>query len=158
MYRRRQRQPTPVLLPGQSHGWRSLVGCSPWGHEGSDMTERLHFHFSLSHSSVLAWRIPGTVVPGGLPSMGSHRVGHDSTDLAAAVAAAVCVCQSPSPNLSSPHHSLSPLITVSLFSTTVTLFVFVNNFTYIILCRFHISVISCDICLCLTYITQYDNL
>ena len=54
------------------------------------MTERLHFHFSLSHSSVLAWRIPGTVVPGGLPSMGSHRVGHDSTDLAAAVAAAVC--------------------------------------------------------------------
>ena len=39
---------TPVLLPGNSHGWRSLVGCSPWGHWGSDMTERLHFHFSLS--------------------------------------------------------------------------------------------------------------
>ena len=46
--RRRQWQPTPVLLPGKSHGWRSLVGCSPWGHEESDMTERLHFHFSLS--------------------------------------------------------------------------------------------------------------
>ena len=45
---RRQRQPTPVLLPGKSHGWRSLVGCSPWGLEESDMTERLHFHFSLS--------------------------------------------------------------------------------------------------------------
>ena len=44
---RRQRQPTPVLLPGKSHGWRSLVGYSPWGHEESDMTERLHFHFSL---------------------------------------------------------------------------------------------------------------
>ena len=45
---RRQWQPTPVLLPGESHGWRSLVGCSPWGREESDMTERLHFHFSLS--------------------------------------------------------------------------------------------------------------
>ena len=39
---------TPVLLPGKSHGLRSLVGCSPWGHEESDTTERLHFHFSLS--------------------------------------------------------------------------------------------------------------
>ena len=39
---------TPVLLPGKSHGWRSLVGCSPWGHEESDKAERLHFHFSLS--------------------------------------------------------------------------------------------------------------
>ena len=44
----RQRQPTPVLLPGKSNGWRSLVGCSPWGLEESDTTERLHFHFSLS--------------------------------------------------------------------------------------------------------------
>ena len=46
--RRRQWQPTPVLLPGKSHGWRSLEGCSPWGHEESDTTERLPFHFSLS--------------------------------------------------------------------------------------------------------------
>ena len=46
--RRRQWQPTPVLLPGKSHGWRNLVGCSPWGREESDMTERLHFHFPLS--------------------------------------------------------------------------------------------------------------
>ena len=45
---RRQWQPTPVLLPGKSHGWRSLVGCSPWGHEESDTTKWLHFHFSLS--------------------------------------------------------------------------------------------------------------
>ena len=37
-----------VLLPGKSHGWRSLEGSSPWGHWGSDTTERLHFHFSLS--------------------------------------------------------------------------------------------------------------
>ena len=45
---RRQWHPTPVLLPGKSHGWRSLVGCSPWGSLESDMTERLHFDFSLS--------------------------------------------------------------------------------------------------------------
>ena len=45
---RRQWHPTPILLPGKSHGWRSLEGCSPWGHWGSDTTERLHFHFSLS--------------------------------------------------------------------------------------------------------------
>ena len=45
---RRQWHPTPVLLPRKSHGWRSLVGCSPWGCEESDTTEHLHFHFSLS--------------------------------------------------------------------------------------------------------------
>ena len=45
---RRQWHPTPVLLPGKSHGQRSLVGCSPWGRWGLDMTERFHFHFSLS--------------------------------------------------------------------------------------------------------------
>ena len=38
----------PVLLPGESHGWRSLVGCSPWGCPESDTTGRLHFHFPLS--------------------------------------------------------------------------------------------------------------
>ena len=47
-HRRRQWHPTPVLLPGKSHGQRSLIGCSPWGREESDMTERLPFHFSLS--------------------------------------------------------------------------------------------------------------
>ena len=40
--------PTPVLLPGKSHGPRGLVGCSPWGHTESDTTEGFHFHFSLS--------------------------------------------------------------------------------------------------------------
>ena len=83
---RRQWHPTAVLLPGKSHGWRSLEGCSPWGCWGSNMTERLHFHAlekeMATHSSVLAWRIPGTGEPGGLPSMGSHRVAHDwSTEL-----------------------------------------------------------------------------
>ena len=46
--RRRKWHPTAVLLPGKSHGWRSLVGCSPWGREESDTTERLHVHFSFS--------------------------------------------------------------------------------------------------------------
>ena len=46
--RRRQWQATPVLLPRKSYGWRSLVGCSPWGREESDTIERLPFHFSLS--------------------------------------------------------------------------------------------------------------
>ena len=47
-YSRRKWHPTPVSLPGKFHGWRSLVGCSPWGHVESDTTEWLHFHFSLS--------------------------------------------------------------------------------------------------------------
>ena len=46
--RRRQWQPTPVLLPGKYHGGSNLVGCSPWGPEESDTAEQLHFHFSLS--------------------------------------------------------------------------------------------------------------
>ena len=44
--RRRRWHPTPVLLPGKSHGRRRLVGCSPWGHEESDTTEQLPFHSS----------------------------------------------------------------------------------------------------------------
>ena len=46
--RRRRWHPTPVLLPGKSHGQKSLVGYSPWGREESDTTERPHFHFSFS--------------------------------------------------------------------------------------------------------------
>ena len=77
--------PPPVLLPGKSHGRRSLIRCSPWGREELDTTERLTFTFHFhalekemaTHSSVLAWRIPGMGKPGGLLSMGSHRVGHD---------------------------------------------------------------------------------
>ena len=92
IYRRRSRwHPTPVLLPGKSHGRRSLVGCSPWGCQGSDTTETLHFHAlekeMAAHSSVPAWRIPGTGEPGGLLSVGSHRVGRDFSALAAAAVA-----------------------------------------------------------------------
>ena len=82
---RRQWHPTPVLLPRKSHGRRSLVGCRPWGRQSrtrlSDFIFTFHFHAlekeMETNSSVLAWRIPGTREPGRLPSMGSHRVGHD---------------------------------------------------------------------------------
>ena len=49
---RRKWQPTPVLLPGKSHGQRSLVGYSPWGRKESDTTERLHFHFHILNEFV----------------------------------------------------------------------------------------------------------
>ena len=84
--------PTPVFLPGKSHGRRSLVGCSPWVSKSqtwlSDYPFTFHFHAlekeMATHSSVLAWRIPGMGESGGLLSLGSHRVGHDWSDLAAA--------------------------------------------------------------------------
>ena len=83
--RRRQWQPTPVLLPGKSHGWRSLQaavhGVARSRTRLSDFTFTFHFQAlekeMATHSSVLAWRIPGMGEPGGLPSMGLHRVGHD---------------------------------------------------------------------------------
>ena len=104
---RRQWWPTPVLLPGKSHGRRSLVSYSPRGREESDTTERLHFHFALekemaTHSSVLAWRIPGMGEPGGLPSMGSHGVGHDWSDLAACTHVHACSVAKSSPTLCDP--------------------------------------------------------
>ena len=85
LWQRQQWQPTPVLLPGESHGQRSLVGCSPWDQWESDTTERLHFHFSLScigegNGNPLKYSClenPRDGQPGGLPSLGLHRVGHD---------------------------------------------------------------------------------
>ena len=86
---RRKWQPTPVLLPGKYHGQRSLVGSSPWGRQESDTTERLYFPFHFhalekemaTHSSVLAWRIPGTGEPGGLPSMAESDTESDTTEV-----------------------------------------------------------------------------
>ena len=73
-----------TLLPGKSHGQRRLVGCNgvakSWTRL-SDFTLTFHFHAlekeMTADSSVLAWRIPGTAEPGGLLSMGSHRVEHN---------------------------------------------------------------------------------
>ena len=68
--------------------WAAVHGVERSQTRLSDFTFTFHFHAlekeMATHSSVLAWRIPGTGEPGGLPSMGSHRVGHDWSDLAAA--------------------------------------------------------------------------
>ena len=75
--------PHSSTLPGKSYGWRSLVGCSLWGRQESDMTERLHFHISLSctgEGNPLQCYCLENPRDGGawwLPSMGLHRVGHD---------------------------------------------------------------------------------
>ena len=82
---RRQWHPTPVLLPGKSHGWRSLVGCSSWIAKSqtrlSNFTFTFHFHAlekeMATHPSVLAWRIPWTEKPGRL----SHGVAQSRTRL-----------------------------------------------------------------------------
>ena len=91
-HRRRQWPPTPVLLPGKSHGWRSLVDCSPWGREESDTTERLHFDFYLScigegNGNPFQCSCLENPRDGGAwwaAVYESHRVGHDWSDLAAA--------------------------------------------------------------------------
>ena len=68
--------------------WAAVHGVTKSRTWLSDFTFLFHFHAlekeMATHSSVLAWRIQGTVEPGGLPSMGSHRVGHDWSKLAAA--------------------------------------------------------------------------
>ena len=73
--------------------WAAVHGVTKSLTRLSDFTFTFHFHAlekeMATYSSVLAWRIPGTGEPGGLPSMGSHRVGHDWSDLAAVAAAAV---------------------------------------------------------------------
>ena len=96
VYQRRQWHPTPVLLPGKSHEPRSLVGCSPWGRLESDTTERLHFHVSLScigegNGNPLQCSCLENPMeePGGLPSVGSHRVRHNWSNSAAAAAVMV---------------------------------------------------------------------
>ena len=65
--------------------WAAVHGVTRSRTRLSDFTLTFHFHAlekeMAAHSSVLAWRIPGTGEPGGLPSMGSHRVGHDWSDL-----------------------------------------------------------------------------
>ena len=75
--------------PMDGGAWKAAVqGVAEGRTQLSDFTFTFHFHASekemATHSSVLAWRIPGTGEPGGLPSLGLHRVGHDWSDLAVA--------------------------------------------------------------------------
>ena len=96
MHWRRKWQPAQVFLPEESHGRQSQVGCSPWGNKESDT----YWVTSLSLFTFMHWRrkwqptpvfLPGESQgwwePDGLPSMGSHRVWHNWSDLAAAAAA-----------------------------------------------------------------------
>ena len=97
--RRRQWHPTPVLLTGnpmdRGAWWAAVNGVAKSRTRLSDFPFTFHFHASekemATHSSVLAWRIPGTGEPGGLPSLGSNRVRHDWSDLAAAAAVLNCL-------------------------------------------------------------------
>ena len=83
--RRRQWHPTPVLLPRKSMNggawWAAVHGVAKSWTQLSDFTFTFLFYAlekeMATHSSILAWRIPGTGEPGGLPSMGLHRVRHD---------------------------------------------------------------------------------
>ena len=95
------------LFPGEGKGYplqysdlENSMNCMVHGvaksrAQLSNFAFSFHFHALqkevAAHSSVLAWRIPGMAEPGGLPSMGSHRVGHDWSDLAAAAASGICV-------------------------------------------------------------------
>ena len=130
---RRKWQPTPVFLPGKSHGWRSLVGYSPWGRKESDMTKRLHFHFhsiysyyktlvmflmlcdtslSLAYSSFYLPLLHPYIVPCPLP-LGNHF-----------------------------------LLSISVESSSSLLYLW-----FVVFSRFHILVIVYSICLSLTYLT-----
>ena len=142
--------------------WKAAVhGVTEGQTRLSDFTFTFHFHASdkemATHSSVLAWRVPGTGKPGGLPSMGSHRVGHDWSDLAAA--AAEYTCQSQSPNLSLPlpfplvtNHKFVFSICNSISILRVSSFVpFFLDSTYK---RYHMIVVF----LCLMHFTQHNNL
>ena len=96
MHWRRKWQPAPVFLPGESQvqgaWWAAVYGVTKSQLRLSDFMFTYHFHAlekeMATHSSVLAWRIPGTGKPGGLLPMGLHRVGHGWSDLAVAAAAA----------------------------------------------------------------------
>ena len=81
---RRQWHPTSVLLPGKSHGWGSLGGCSPWGHEESDTSGRLHFDFSHFMHWRRKWQPTPVFLPGESQGRGSlvgcRLWGHTESD------------------------------------------------------------------------------
>ena len=93
--------PTLVLLPGKSHGLRSLVGYSPWGHKESDTTERLHFHFAPRLQQLLGpgvepgpWK--GPLPPGSPePGMGAALPGSQTKQAFACSLALACLVRGP---------------------------------------------------------------
>jgi len=124
--RRRQWHPTPVLFPGKSHGWRSLVGCSPPGVAESDTTERLHFHFSLSrigegNGSPLERSCLENPRDSGAWWAAVYGVAQGRTRLKRlSSSSSIYICQYFSLNLPSPH--LTPTMSTSLLSVSTPLF------------------------------------
>ena len=133
-----QWHPTPILLPGNpmdGGAWCAAVhGVTRSRTWLSDFTFTFHFHAlkeMATHSSILAWRIPRKGEPGGLPSMGSHRVGHDWSDLAAAAATAA-----------TPWYQVYLAITWLLGCACVlkVLYIHMKNFVYTYICILHIYI------------------
>ena len=106
--------------------WAAIHGVAKSRTRLSDFTFTFHFHAlekeMATHSSVLAWRIPGKGEPDGLPSQGSHRVGHDWSDLAAVAASHHCETESPL--------NWVPLSNSQLTSLSKMLFSFLSQLCY----------------------------
>ena len=153
-------QPSCLENPMDGGAWWAAVHGVAKGRTWlGDFTFTFHFHAlgkeMATHSSVLAWRVPGTEEPGGLPSMGSHRVGHDWSDLAAAAAAMLYIISPgliyfkpevnsfwpPLPILLAPYPW--PWAAANLFSVIYELFFFWFGFVF----RFHIWMRSYTVCL-----------
>ena len=127
IYGRRRWHPTPVLLPGKSHGRRSLVGCSPWGLKESDTTERLHFHLSLScigegNGNPLQCSCLENPRDGGAWWAAVYGVAQSWTRLkwlSKQASKQVYTCQFQSPNLYNPaFSSVHPFVSWPIFSTS----------------------------------------
>ena len=185
---RRQWHPTPVLLPGKSHGWRSLVGYSPLGRKESNMTERLHFHFSLSciregNGNPLQRSCLENPGDGGAWWAAVYGVAQSRTRLKRLSRNTIYIYMymhilfiflfhyglSQDTEYSSPCYIVGPsylsiypklliypsfpssLVAISLFSMSLSLFLFCNYDHLYFFFRFHTQVISNDIVfLCLT--------
>ena len=109
--------------PTDGGAWKAAVhGVAKGRTRLSDFTLTFHFHAlekeMATHSSVLAWRIPWMAEPGGLPSMGSHRVGHDWSDLAAVAAAVISII-----------HSFNLLLKAAIYLTPPILLNYFQFFT-----------------------------
>ena len=138
--------------------WVAVHGVAKSRTRLSDFTFTFHFHAlekeMATHSSVLAWRIPGTGEPGGLPSMGSHRVRHDWGDSTAAAAVCVCHCYS---------LSLFQLLLLHPRSQVHSLYLCLcscpaNRFISNIFSRFHICVLIYNICFSLSDLLRSPSL